>query len=332
MKKVFVIFSIFALVVIGILMGIGHYMMLIATRPDDNYGKDYDLTYSMVYKKYPEMQQWHDSLVSLNLWRDTTLINKDGLTLHGIIIQQPDSSNGSMMMIHGYCDNAPVMMRYAYCDYEELRMNVLLPERQNCGLSEGDHITFGWLDHWDMHLWADLMHNTWPNDEIWIHGLSMGAATTMMLSGDEWPDSIRVKGFIEDCGYSSTWDQLSFQLDDQYGIDAFPVLYAASVANLGYNGWLFSEGDAKSQVAKSTLPILFIHGSDDDFVPTDMARECYEAKTNGYKELWIAPGSKHARSIHDHYDEYVARMAHFIDTCRQIAATGISELELDSIQ
>lgn len=327
MKKITIIFGIFAVLVIGTLWAMGHFMMAYATRPDDNYGKDYDLTYSMVYGKYPELQQWHDSLVSLNLWRDTMLVNADGLKLHGIIIEQGDSARGSMMMIHGYCDNAPVMMRYAYCDYHELGMNVLLPERQNCGKSEGDFITFGWLDHWDMHLWAELMHNTWPDKDLWIHGLSMGAATTMMMSGDEWPDSLQVKGFIEDCGYSSTWDQLSFQLEDQFGMAAFPALYVASIASFNHNGYIFSEGDAKSQVAKSTKPMLFIHGENDDFVPTAMAYECFEAKTTGYKELWIAPGSRHAKSIHDHYQEYVSHMAQFIDTCaiiEQAAADTLS--------
>ena len=115
-------------------------------------------------------------------------------------------------------------------NYEMLHRNVLLPERQWCGLSEGDHITFGWRDRIDMHLWLDLMHNLW-HEPIVVHGLSMGAATTMMLSGDEIPDSLQVVGYVEDCGYTSTWDQLVYKLKSDYGLPAFPLLYQASLVN-----------------------------------------------------------------------------------------------------
>ena len=57
--------------------------------------------------------------------------------------------------------------------------------------------------------------------------------------------------------------------------------------------------------------MLFIHGSNDKFVPTAMVRPLYEAKP-GKKALWIAPGSEHAVSYKDHKVEYTRRVADFL--------------------
>ena len=78
-------------------------------------------------------------------------------------------------------------------------------------------------------------------------------------------------------------------------------------------GWGFKEASSLDQLAKSTVPMLFIHGDADDFVPTEMAYRCYEAKQQGYKELWLAPGSKHGLSYVDHPAEYTAVVRAFLE-------------------
>ena len=134
----------------------------------------------------------------------------------------------------------------------------------------------------------------------------------MFTSGEEFADSLRVSAFIEDCGYSSIWDQLVYQLKMEYGLPPFPILDIASFISSLKNGWSFKDGDAIKQVAKCRKPMFFIHGDADDFVPTEMVYKCYEAKVNGYKELWIVPGAEHARSIHDCWEPYCPRCEDFI--------------------
>ena len=146
----------------------------------------------------------------------------------------------------------------------------------------------------------------------------MGAATTMMLSGDEIADSLQVEGFIEDCGYSSTWELLESQLKSEYNLPTFPFLYAASLINKMWHGWWFSEGDAVAQVAKCKKPMFFIHGTADELVPFYMVHQVYEAKT-GVKTLWEVPDTRHAKSIHKHWEEYCIALEDFISTIRQKA-------------
>lgn len=303
------------LIILGVVvLAIGNNMLETAVHPDNIYRTDYDSSAMRIYKKYPELRPWRDSLLLSGELRDTFILNNDGLRLHGVIYQHKDTlPHRSVLMIPGYCDNVIIMLRYAYCLFESLDCNVVMVERQYVGQSEGDHITFGWRDRLDMPLWLSCIHSLWPDRDIAVHGLSMGAATTMMLSGDEIADSLRVKCFIEDCGYSSTREQLAHNLNTLYPyLPEHPILDVASMLARMKYGWTFEESSAIDQVAKCQLPMLFIHGEEDSFVPTWMVHKVYAAKPEP-KELWITQGCEHAKSIHKYYPEYVSRLDSFMN-------------------
>lgn len=317
MKKIICIVSGFVAFILGIIVVFANYALEMAVHPDDNYGRDIERTYKMVYGAYPELEQWHDSLVSKGLWRDTILLAEDGSKRHGLILQHDSVPSGASLVIHGYRDNAPVMMRYVYLHYEVLGRNVIVPEHFGHGESDGDHIRFGWLDRLDIkQLWIPLAHELWPDLSIVQHGLSMGGAITMFVSGEDIPDSLNLKSFIEDCGYTSTWSQLKYNLKEM-GFPAFPILHVASILCKVKYGWSFKESDAVPQLAKCQKPMLFIHGDADDFVPTEMVYKNYDAKKNGYKEIMIVPGAAHARSIHNAWDEYVKQVESFLSKVEQ---------------
>ena len=76
-------------------------------------------------------------------------------------------------------------------------------------------------------------------------------------------------------------------------------------------GWTFGEASSLEQVKKSRLPMLFIHGDADDYVPTRMVYPLYGAKP-GDKELWVVPGASHANSYRDNREEYTRRVGEFV--------------------
>lgn len=94
----------------------------------------------------------------------------------------------------------------------------------------------------------------------------------MMVSGEKTPEYITC--FVEDCGYTSVWDQFSKELKGLFGLPPFPLLYTASWIYQLQNGWNFQEASALSQVARCTKPMLFIHGDNDDFVPHGWCTKC----------------------------------------------------------
>ena len=153
----------------------------------------------------------------------------------------------------------------------------------------------------------------------------MGAATVMTLSGgfpeqnldgrnkDSIDAPLRyVAAYVEDCGYSSTFNEFEGQLKEQFSLPAFPLLYTTSMLCEWRNGWDFRDFAAIDAVRRCRKPMLFIHGSNDTFVPTHMVYDLYRPKP-APKQLWIAPGSKHARSYRDHKKEYVRRVKEFVE-------------------
>ena len=312
MKKVFVILSVTVVVLVVIGFIVGNVALSIAVTPETNSGRDIVATYRDVYNENPGLEQWHDSLVSNGLWRDTMLVAEDGLKRHGLILQHDSLATGSTVIVHGYTDNAPFMMRYAYLHFEKLGRNVVVPELFGHGESEGDYIRFGWLDRLDMtNLWLPFTHNLWPELDIVQHGHSMGGATTMFTSGEDIPDSLRVVAFIEDAGFNSTWDQLSRELN-KLGLPVHPILDFADIVCRFRYGWSIKESDAAPQLAKCTRPFFFIHGGADDYVPTEMVYINYDSKIQGYKELMVVDGAAHVKSISVAWEEYVERVRSFL--------------------
>ena len=117
----------------------------------------------------------------------------------------------------------------------------------------------GWKDRLDILKWINVTKGIYGDStEIVIHGISMGAATTMMVSGEQLPAN--VKCFVEDCGYTSVWDEFSKELKNQFGLPEFPLLDATSLLCKIKYGWSFKEASALNQVRKCHLPMFFIHG------------------------------------------------------------------------
>ena len=125
-------------------------------------------------------------------------------------------------------------------------------------------------------------------------------------------NSVLVKCFVDDCGYTTVWDQFGKELKEQFGLPEIPLMYTASwLCNLKY-GWNCTEASALEQVKKCQLPMLFIHGEKDDYVPTWMVYQLYEAKPQP-KELWIVPNADHATSYKLNKETYTEKVKLFTD-------------------
>lgn len=309
MKKIFLIFLFTLLIVVTGLAIAGQYMLFVALTPEQGYQEA--ATYQSLAQSNPFMQDWMDSIRSTGALCDTFVLNRHGERQHLYYLPAQKRTSRTAFLVHGYTDNAISMLRLGYMYHHDMGYNIFLPDLRSHGLSEGDHIQMGWFDR------LDCLHLLPLADSIFggathmvVHGVSMGGATTMMLSGEETPDY--VCAFIDDCGYTSAWDEFKGELRKQYNLPAFPVLYASSAMCKLLHGWSFGECSALKQVAKCQKPVLFIHGDKDDYVPTDMVYPLFEAKTQGEKAIWIAPGSAHANSFIDHREEYTERVCAFL--------------------
>lgn len=301
-----------------VLAGGGLYLTSYALQPDggakDFRASDLKGSWDYLYREYPYVGQWVDSLQQVSALRDTFITAPDGARLHALYAAAPDTTRRTAVIVHGYTDNAIRMLMIGYLYHHDLRCNILLPDLRYAGHSEGTHIQMGWKDRLDVLRWMDVANQTFGgNTSMVVHGISMGAATTMMVSGE--PQQPYVKAFVEDCGYTSVRDQFAKELKEQFHLPAFPLLDVASLLCEWRFGWDFDEASALRQVRQCRLPMLFIHGDADDYVPTWMVYKVYEAKP-APKELWVVPRAVHAMSYHDNREEYTRRVSAFLTDCR----------------
>lgn len=283
-----------------------------ALRPGGERGKDAQAAWHDMFARYEGMRAWHDSLVAAGALRDTSILSADGKdSLHAYYLRAPRPTRRTALVVHGYTDNAVRMMMIGRMYNRDLGYNVLLPDLRRAGGSSGSHVQMGWLDRYDVEQWglSVLPRLFGDSATVVVHGISMGAATVMMMSGDYLPTAFRA--FVEDCGYTSVEEQFRKELRGRFGLPSFPLLPVASaLCRLRY-GWSFGEASALKQVSRCSRPMLFIHGGGDDFVPTRMVYELYAAH-RGVKALWVAPGSAHALSYRDYPEEYTRCVREFI--------------------
>ncbi len=316
MKKFLTATAIILVVLLGILAYAGSFMCNFALKPSKE-GHDLEYYKSRGDTLAPGVIAWFDSLGQTGAFRDTSLTGEGGFRLHGMyaLSNNPHNSQGTALIIHGYTDDCHRFLGLARMYRDSLNYNVFLPDLHYHGQSEGKAAQMGWLDRLDAEKFAAMAHDIFNDDFMVVHGVSMGAATTMMMSGDETPSY--VKAFVEDCGYSSVWNQFAYNLKDSFGLPTFPVLDAASIVCKLRYGWSFKEASSLEQLAKCEKPMLFIHGGDDDFVPTPEVYLNYDAKVKGYKDMWIAEGSAHAKSFTDYPAEYTAKVRDFLSKARE---------------
>lgn len=297
-------------ILIIILIGGAWYLVDYALMPGDR-SRQEAKAWEEIDSIYPGMNAWRDSLLQVQALRDTTIQSADGSKLHAYFIAAHKPTASTAILVHGYTDCAVRMMPLGRMYNRDLGMNILLPDLRNAGKSDGDHFQMGWLDREDVKLWAKLVPTLFGDSaRTVVHGVSMGAATTMMLSGDN-DVPCNIKAFIEDCGYTSVYDQFSKELSERFGLPNWPLMPLASmICRLRY-GWDFNEASSLSQVAHCHKPMLFIHGTADKFVPTSMVYPLYKAKP-APKSIWLAPMSEHARSFHDYPQVYTLKVKCFL--------------------
>ena len=241
--------------------------------------------------------------------KEINIQSNDKLQLFASEFKLSNESDKWIILVHGYTSEQSSIYDIAR-HYSDKGYNVLTPDLRAHGLSEGKYVGMGWLDKNDLLLWIDYLLRNYRNSEIILHGVSMGAATVMMVSGENLPTNVKL--IVEDCGYTSVWDIFSFELKLRFNLSTFPVLNAASFITSVMAGYNYKEASSIDQIKKSVTPILFIHGNADEFVPVNMAYKLYD-NANINKELIIVDGAGHAESRLADEELYYGSIFSFID-------------------
>ena len=248
----------------------------------------------------PEMKKWY-----ADEGEDVYIIS-DSLRLHGKRFK--NSGSDYALVCHGYTSKAKHMAGFVKKFYDR-GFNVLAVDARAHGDSEGAKIGMGWPERRDIAGWIKLILSWDPDARIILHGVSMGAATVLMASGETLPEN--VKAVIADCGYTSEWDEFIWEAETLH-IPWFPVLNAASLLSKLRDGYDFKQASALDQVKKSRIPTLFIHGTEDELVPYKMLGELFSAAACEKEKLTVE-GAGHALSSSVDPELYWSTVERFIE-------------------
>ncbi len=241
---------------------------------------------------------------------DVEITSFDGLKLRAKYFEREKGAPIEILM-HGYRGNSERDLSGGVFRCFALGRNVLLVDHRASGRSEGKVITFGINESRDCADWVRfVLENIDPNAKIFIGGVSMGASTALMVTARDLPDN--VVGILADCGYSS----IERIMKKVIGEMKLPPNLCYPFIKLGakiYGRFDLEELSPEDVMKNCHLPVFFVHGDGDDFVPFEMSVENYNACASKYKRLVNIEGAGHGLAFPAAQERYIKEVRDFFD-------------------
>ncbi|MCB2288596.1 alpha/beta hydrolase [Clostridium sp. CS001] len=263
---------------------------------DSNYTYDFEVEKGTIdIKKYNELEK-----------QEVYIDSQYGYKLHGLFFPN-NNSKRVIILCHGV-----TWSLYGSVKYMDMFLKrgfaVFIYDHRNHGLSGGKDTSYGYYEKFDLKKCTDWIFNKLGKKAvIGLHGESMGAGVALQnIAIDQ-----RIRFCIEDCGYSDAYDLFKHRLQKDYNIkNKFLIKLSSIIAKLRV-GWYFEDVSPISTLHNIEIPILFIHGEDDDYVPAIMCKQMYSVK-NCYKELYMPSSTGHVQAYLNNKDEYEERVDKFL--------------------
>ncbi len=219
-----------------------------------------------------------------------TVTSFDGLTLSARLYPAA-KARGAIAVFHGYRSTSLRDYACAVDMYRRFGFDVLMVDQRAAGDSEGNAITFGVRERHDALAWARFLSERYGADKpIFLSGISMGAATVMMATALPLPENVR--GIVADSGFTTPADIIGTVAARDFHLPKQLVLPFLNAASRLFGGFGLYEANALTALAHNHIPVLFVHGEADSFVPCDMSRRAFDVCASP-KRLVTVPGAEH---------------------------------------
>ena len=272
---------------------------------------EYDIPPGKIYEPFREdMVNWIKQIRSMPQEK-IEIKSYDGLTLRGTYYEYaPDAT--VELLFHGYRGNAERDLCGGIERCFALGRSVIIIDQRAGGKSDGHIITFGIREHRDCLTWIDYAAERFGADrKIVIGGVSMGAATVVMAAGEKLPPNVVCA--MADCGYSSTEDILK-KVIRQINLPVWLMYPLIRLGGIVYGGFDVKKGSPMEAAKHATVPIVFLHGDADDFVPHDMSVKVHEVCVSPKKMVTIK-GAGHGLAFPVDRKGYVEALREFEQEC-----------------
>lgn len=236
----------------------------------------------------------------------------DGTALYGELFLNGQSQN-TIILFHGYRSSGRRDFGAALPFYEDLGLNILLVHQRAHGQSGGRFITYGVKERLDCRAWIDFVNRRLPGGKIMLGGLSMGCTTVLMACGLQLPEN--VKGVVADCGFT-TPRAIIQKVARQRHLPPFLFLPTVSLLCRWIAGFNLNGASTVTAMQQNTVPVFFVHGKADTFVPAEMTEENYKA-CKAPKQLLLVEGAEHGISFLVDRPTVSAALQRFVQTSLQ---------------
>ena len=308
MNPLFILFIIILSIYVAIfLISYVCYFIVFRTTKRLKRQKEFSIPSGKVYLPHKEKLIELQKETKLIPCEDIEIKSFDNLTLRGKFYEY-EKGAPIEIMFHGYRGNSQRDMAGGVQRCFKLKRSALLCDQRGQASSDGFLISFGDKEKFDALSWANYCYERFgDNVNLLLTGISMGASTVLLASELELPPT--VKGIIADCGYSSAEKIIKSVMKKMH----FPTFIFYPILNFGAN--LFGDINldkisAENAVKNAKVPVCFIHGKTDDFVPPDMSEENFNAcKTE--KDLLLVDGAGHGLAFIIAPDDYIETLSNF---------------------
>lgn len=225
--------------------------------------------------------------------REVRITSKDGLRLSGYVLESHPESHRWVIIVHGYTVSLHVSTQYIEM-FEQEGFNVLLIDQRRHGNSQGKYTTYGYMEKYDIAAWVYWIMEHYGEDiAIGLHGQSFGGGTVLEYLSIAHPS---VKFVVADCPYSDLTQLLRYQIKELNKIPASSlILPLVNIQLKRRAGFRMQQVSPLRTVRSSPMPLLLIHGTSDDYVPTHMCKSLFEHK-QGHKKLLLIEGAVHGNA------------------------------------
>ncbi|MGC9348756.1 MAG: alpha/beta hydrolase [Anaerolineae bacterium] len=234
------------------------------------------------------------------------ILSPFGYELFALYVPSPGSRK-TVILAHGIRGTSYHSVKYLWA-FRKRGFNALLIEHRNHGRSGGTNTTFGFYEKEDMRAWVDYLQGVYGSEMlIGTHGESMGAAIALQHAiGDP-----RIAFVVADCAFASARDEIAHRLGEDYGLPPFPLIPLSSLITKLRTGFAYEDAAPIKGIENLTIPVLFIHGAEDTYIPPEHSIRLYKSKPEP-KRIWLAPDAGHAESLSTHPDTYDRLIGDFL--------------------
>lgn len=178
--------------------------------------------------------------------------------------------------------------------WEDSGCSVLFAEQRGQGSSGGEYMGFGLIERYDCLDWIRwVMAKVGADVPVYLAGISMGASTVLMAAGLELPACVH--GIMADCGYTSPAEIWKHIAKNNLHLSYSTHRAAANDLCKKKIQMGIDEYSCMDAMKQCRVPVLFVHGTEDHFVPVEMTYENFKACA-APKRLFVVPGAEHGMS------------------------------------